>query len=1130
MRHEPPAPRTKAATERRPAIVRAPVTAFAGAAPTGAGLQQRLGNHGAQAFAAQVVARSSTGNASAGGAPGGQFSLSHPDDAHEREAERVADVVMRSVEQGASAPTVQRMCAECDEELSERVDRSASGGHATQVASPVAASIQSMQGGGTPLSPATRAFFEPRFGADFSHVRVHTGGQAEGTAKAISAKAFTVGADIVFAGGQYSPESQQGRHLLAHELTHVVQQDRRELRRVLHRKPSAAPTPLVQSAGPVVQRDWIDDARHKLSDKASDVVDSVSDLASDAADAASGVLDRVMEQLQSAIDTGIGQITQGWAQIKRGVNGVVDGALQKAMGFMAGIGALLGAIGNALANFDVDSLRAAWSAITGAAESALGSVRGIVAQATSAVDGLWSGLKSTADGLIAGLRGQANRLIGNLPSLAQGTARGIWNRIEAKLTSTWNTIESGWASFRDAALQQANQLVDTVASIVANIKRSVISTIIDTLDRVRQVFGFLLQLIADPSIIIDPLVQDIIDRLQALPSSARAYVQDKANENVGGAGPTATSSLGAKPASVPAPAATGARLDRLIQRAPASPRERSTVGFVDLVTGCWDAIADKLSGLWATLGKTVKEMVLSLIWPPVTWEALKKDWAQMTEELGKRAKRWEDISTNTWGEFADSFMRFLSNLADYPLIVWRALNGMLGHLSVYIGLAIVLGGAVAGAIAVATGGAIFGSVVPVAGTAAGGGLGLGAGFMAGAAAGWAAAETVGLILLVSFVLAEQLSIAKAFVDLMQLTQDEEEQKEDFGQVADSTIAIVTALLLMLIAFIGVALAKRVWAFIRSIPVRLRPKPKAVDPAPAGPRSAEPPVDPPPIAKAGKIIICRACVELKLVPPEIVARRARLSPEMQNFLDKKLGDIVRDPLNPTPNEFQQITRMMDGIEKGAKGDLEAGLRAAKAREAPAGTKPPFGDPAEIAKLPRLAQSARELLAEIQEFITKRPDATGAEKMAQRLTQDVEGVLKKMETGATQVTPERIEGFENNLKGLQTELDVAKTAPPGTKFGVKKSGQEIDRISPDGSRWINDKGGRRFGAADPRVADLEAQAVSNLKAAQLPEHLVNGKPPEIEFHFPQGVTPEAAARLRKVNVGGQSLIVTGPEIPL
>ena len=70
----------------------------------------------------------------------------------------------------------------------------------------------------------TRAFMEQRFGQDFSGVRVHTGQAAEKAASAINARAFTKGQSIVFARGQYSPQSEQGKHLLAHELTHVVQQ------------------------------------------------------------------------------------------------------------------------------------------------------------------------------------------------------------------------------------------------------------------------------------------------------------------------------------------------------------------------------------------------------------------------------------------------------------------------------------------------------------------------------------------------------------------------------------------------------------------------------------------------------------------------------------------------------------------------------------------------------------------------------------------------------------------------------------------------------------------------------------------------------------------------------------------
>jgi hypothetical protein len=79
-------------------------------------------------------------------------------------------------------------------------------------------------GGGRPLDSDVRADMESRFGADFGDVQVHTGGDAHASAAALHAQAYTVGSDIVFAGGTYDPGTAAGRHLLAHELTHVVQQ------------------------------------------------------------------------------------------------------------------------------------------------------------------------------------------------------------------------------------------------------------------------------------------------------------------------------------------------------------------------------------------------------------------------------------------------------------------------------------------------------------------------------------------------------------------------------------------------------------------------------------------------------------------------------------------------------------------------------------------------------------------------------------------------------------------------------------------------------------------------------------------------------------------------------------------
>lgn len=77
---------------------------------------------------------------------------------------------------------------------------------------------------GQPLAAVTRAFMEARFGYDFSQVRIHTDAQAADSARAVNAQAYTVGSNVVFGAGQYAPEAREGKRLIAHELSHVVQQ------------------------------------------------------------------------------------------------------------------------------------------------------------------------------------------------------------------------------------------------------------------------------------------------------------------------------------------------------------------------------------------------------------------------------------------------------------------------------------------------------------------------------------------------------------------------------------------------------------------------------------------------------------------------------------------------------------------------------------------------------------------------------------------------------------------------------------------------------------------------------------------------------------------------------------------
>jgi len=79
-------------------------------------------------------------------------------------------------------------------------------------------------GGGSPLDRDTRGFMESRLGADFSDVRVHTDGKATESARSVQAYAYTVGNDVVFQSDKFAPDSDSGQRMLAHELTHVVQQ------------------------------------------------------------------------------------------------------------------------------------------------------------------------------------------------------------------------------------------------------------------------------------------------------------------------------------------------------------------------------------------------------------------------------------------------------------------------------------------------------------------------------------------------------------------------------------------------------------------------------------------------------------------------------------------------------------------------------------------------------------------------------------------------------------------------------------------------------------------------------------------------------------------------------------------
>jgi hypothetical protein len=154
------------------------------------------------------------------------------DDVYEREADAVADRIItmshnENSMQQISPVSVQRKCAKCQEE--DEVQRKEEHDDGLKEATPIVEST--IGASGKPIEDHTRSFMENRFGYDFSDVKIHNNSQAVQSAQSINALAYTSGNNIVFNEGQYAPDTSTGKKLLAHELTHVVQQNHNSILR-----------------------------------------------------------------------------------------------------------------------------------------------------------------------------------------------------------------------------------------------------------------------------------------------------------------------------------------------------------------------------------------------------------------------------------------------------------------------------------------------------------------------------------------------------------------------------------------------------------------------------------------------------------------------------------------------------------------------------------------------------------------------------------------------------------------------------------------------------------------------------------------------------------------------------------
>jgi hypothetical protein len=164
---------------------------------------------------------------------------SHPGDSAEKQADHMADAFVNHSDVTSVAKpqlnTIQRQCNECDKQDPIVSRKVAINSHSVGAGGATTQAAVAVNSGGHSLPQSTRQPFEQHFGQDFSKVKIHTDIRAGTAAQNIGARAYTLNNHIAFAPGEFSSHTDRGRHLLAHELTHVVQQSRSQDGRVLQR-------------------------------------------------------------------------------------------------------------------------------------------------------------------------------------------------------------------------------------------------------------------------------------------------------------------------------------------------------------------------------------------------------------------------------------------------------------------------------------------------------------------------------------------------------------------------------------------------------------------------------------------------------------------------------------------------------------------------------------------------------------------------------------------------------------------------------------------------------------------------------------------------------------------------------
>lgn len=538
---------------------------------------------------------------------------------------------------------VQRKCAECEKKEKLQKQSAESG---AESGPGVEKSLEDSKGGGSPLPSGTRVKMENAIGADFSNVRVHTDSSAVNMNKQLGAHAFAHGSDIYFNSGKFDTNTKEGNHLLAHELTHTVQQGGSAVKE--KKQNEKEESPLEKTNQPQVQGKWYNVSIPFTDYEFDPSLEGIKTAAGIVADKAAEAVEWIYDQIKDLVMSGLNWLKEQWESIQSYLSQAWD-ALKGAFGqVLTLVKSPLSAIMNAIMRMDGETLDNLWQSFSGFVTNAWKGFKALTDKALNAVNAIWGKISGFATSLLDKVVGLTeNFVFRKLPSALQDLAHGLINQLK----SLWTSIENGWNKVFGKVKKWIDDALDEVLQFVLKIGSFAMNVIIKGILNFGKLVLFLKDFFGNPKKYLSILAKKSVDTFSGLETRFAGLISTHFPKDT---------------SKDKTPKASGT-----IQKSPDPQATTETKG-----TATWSEIG---SGIWTMMGKK--------------WEEFKKDpWSIVTGLLMDmflpivgNVKDVIKLFKDIWaivtgpldaGSFQELWTSFLK-LVEIPLLIYQTIVSIL---------------------------------------------------------------------------------------------------------------------------------------------------------------------------------------------------------------------------------------------------------------------------------------------------------------------------------------------------------------------------------------------------------------------------------------------------------------------